>query len=146
MKTPFARDRLVEIYFFILAMYFEPQYSRARRILTKVHSIISTIDDMYDAYGTLEEHKLFAQVIQRYRICKLSTLILSTILKYLFLNLRPRGCFILRWDINSINQLPEFIKVIYQALLDVYKEIEEEMDKEGQACCFYYAKEAVGSF
>lgn len=66
MKISFARDRVVEVYFFVLAMYFEPQYSRARRILTKVLYIISTIDDMYDAYGSLEEHKLFAEMIERF--------------------------------------------------------------------------------
>ncbi|KAL6318340.1 hypothetical protein AAG906_039432 [Vitis piasezkii] len=109
VKTSFARDRVVEVYFFVLAMYFEPQYSRARRILTKVLYIISTIDDMYDAYGSLEEHKLL-------------------------------------WDINSIDQLPEYMKVIYQALLDVYKEIEEEMDKEGKAYSFHHAKEAIGAY
>ncbi|WKA11653.1 hypothetical protein VitviT2T_029132 [Vitis vinifera] len=112
VKISFARDRVVEVYFFVLAMYFEPQYSRARRILTKVLYIISTIDDMYDAYGSLEEHKLFAEMIER-------------------------------WDINSIDQLPEHMKVIYQALLDVYKEIEEEMDKEGKAYSFHHAKEAM---
>ncbi|KAL6318345.1 hypothetical protein AAG906_039437 [Vitis piasezkii] len=109
VKISFARDRVVEVYFFVLAMYFEPQYSRARRILTKVLYIISTIDDMYDAYGSLEEHKLL-------------------------------------WDINSIDQLPEYMKVIYQALFDVYKEIEEEMDKEGKAYSFHHAKEAIGAY
>ena len=53
----------MEVYFFVLAMYFEPQYSRARRILTKVLYIISTIDDVY---GSLEEHKLFAEMIERF--------------------------------------------------------------------------------
>ena len=66
MKISFTRDRVVEVYFFVLAMYFEPQYSRARRILTKVLYIISTIDYMYDAYGSLEEHKLFAEMIERF--------------------------------------------------------------------------------
>lgn len=37
------------------------------------------------------------------------------------------------------------MEVIYQVLLDVYKEIEEEMDKEGKANCFHYAKEAVSA-
>ncbi|KAL3503372.1 hypothetical protein ACH5RR_037821 [Cinchona calisaya] len=35
-KLPFARDRLVECYFWILRVYFEPKYCLARRILTKV--------------------------------------------------------------------------------------------------------------
>ncbi|MBA0833181.1 hypothetical protein Goarm_017512, partial [Gossypium armourianum] len=31
-KLPFVRDRLVESYFWILGVYFEPQYSFAREI------------------------------------------------------------------------------------------------------------------
>ncbi|RVW82945.1 (-)-germacrene D synthase [Vitis vinifera] len=75
-QIPFARDRLVESYFFVLAMFSEPQYSRPK------------------------------------------------------------------WD-ESNSQPPEYMEVIYQVLLDVYKEIEEEMDKEGKANCFHYAKEAI---
>ncbi|CAA3000096.1 (-)-germacrene D synthase-like [Olea europaea subsp. europaea] len=63
-KLPFARDRLVECYFWILCVYFEPQYSLARKILTKVIATASTIDDIYDVYGTLDELKLFTDAIE----------------------------------------------------------------------------------
>ena len=65
-KLPFARDRLVEGYFWILGVYFEPQYVRARRILTKTISMTSIIDDIYDAYGTFEELELFTEAIERF--------------------------------------------------------------------------------
>ncbi|CBI31311.3 unnamed protein product, partial [Vitis vinifera] len=48
-----------------------------------------------------------------------------------------------RWDINSIDQLPEYMKLCYAALLDVYKEIEEEMEKEGNQYRVHYAKEVM---
>ncbi|KAL6311315.1 hypothetical protein AAG906_025533 [Vitis piasezkii] len=112
-KLPFARDRLVEGYFWILGVYFEPQYVRARRILTKTISMTSIIDDIYDAYGTFEELELFTKAIER-------------------------------WDINSIDHLPEYMKHCYVALLDVYKEIEEEMEKKGNQYRVQYAIEAVG--
>ncbi|RVW94769.1 (-)-germacrene D synthase [Vitis vinifera] len=48
-----------------------------------------------------------------------------------------------RWDISAIDQLPEYMRVCYRALLDVYSEIEEEMAKEGRSYRLYYAKEAV---
>ncbi|XP_059590945.1 valencene synthase [Vitis vinifera] len=111
-KLPFARDRLVEGYFWILGVYFEPQYLRARRILTKVIAMTSILDDIYDAYGNPEELKLFTEAIER-------------------------------WDINSIDQLPEYMKLCYAALLDVYKEIEEEMEKEGNQYRVHYAKEVM---
>ncbi|KAL5804321.1 hypothetical protein ACOSQ3_031121 [Xanthoceras sorbifolium] len=67
-KFPYARDRLVECYFWIMGVYFEPQYSFARRILTKVTAMASILDDTYDAYGTYEELKLFTDAIQRWDI------------------------------------------------------------------------------
>ncbi|RVW37312.1 (-)-germacrene D synthase [Vitis vinifera] len=116
-KLPFARDRVVECYFWILGVYFDPQFFFARRILTKVIAMTSTIDDIYDVYGTLEELELFTEAVERY--------------------------LIFRWDISVIDQLPEYMRVCYRALLDVYSEIEEEMAKEGRSYRFYYAKEAV---
>ncbi|KAL6313966.1 hypothetical protein AAG906_011696 [Vitis piasezkii] len=104
--------RLVEGYFWILGVYFEPQYSLARRILVKVFAMISIIDDIYDAYGTFEELKLFTEAIER-------------------------------WDASSVDQLPDYMKPCYQALLDVYEEMEEEMAKEGNLYRVQYAKAAM---
>ena len=36
-------------------MYFEPKYLWASRFLTKIISMTSVIDDIYDVYDTLEE-------------------------------------------------------------------------------------------
>nr|XP_018677411.1 PREDICTED: alpha-humulene synthase-like [Musa acuminata subsp. malaccensis] len=62
----FARDRLVECYFWILEVYFEPYYSRARVITTKVAALTSILDDMYDVYSTLEESQRLTEAIQRW--------------------------------------------------------------------------------
>ncbi|GFZ06550.1 terpenoid cyclases/Protein prenyltransferases superfamily protein [Actinidia rufa] len=108
-KLPFARDRLVECYFWVLGVYFEPQYWLARRILTKVIAMFSIIDDIYDAYGTLEELALFTDAIER-------------------------------WEISSLDQLPEYMKLCYRSLLDVYSTIDEEMAKQGGSYRVDYAK------
>ena len=47
-------------------MYFESQYSIARRILTKTICMTSIIDDIYDVHGTHEELKLFTNAIKRF--------------------------------------------------------------------------------
>nr|QIQ56003.1 putative terpene synthase 21 [Eremophila drummondii] len=73
-KLPFARDRLVECYFWILGIYFEPQYQLARKILSKVILLASIIDDIYDVYGTLDELQLFTDAIQRWDICAMEQL------------------------------------------------------------------------
>lgn len=65
-KLPFARDRLVELYFWILGVYFEPQYLLARRIILKPISIVSIIDDIYDSHGLFEELVLFTDAVERF--------------------------------------------------------------------------------
>ncbi|XP_042400241.1 alpha-humulene synthase-like [Zingiber officinale] len=62
----FTRDRVVECYYWILTVYFEPQYSRARLISTMVISCLSLMDDIYDNYSILEESQLLTEAIQRW--------------------------------------------------------------------------------
>lgn len=64
-KLPFARDRWVECYFWVLGLYYEPQYALARAILTKIFSLMIVLDDIYDVYGTLEEVTLLTDAIDR---------------------------------------------------------------------------------
>lgn len=67
-KLPFSRDRLIECYFWILSIFFEPRYSRARMIMTKFIALISVLDDICDVYGTLEEIHLLSDVIDRWEV------------------------------------------------------------------------------
>ena len=48
-----------------------------------------------------------------------------------------------RWSITCIDMLPEYMKLLYQGVLDIYKEMEEIMGKEGKAHHLSYAKESV---
>ncbi|KAK1310239.1 (-)-germacrene D synthase [Acorus calamus] len=64
-KLSFARDRLVECYFWSLGPCHEPHQSRSRRVFTKVIVLFSLMDDIYDVHGTLEELIPFNNVIQR---------------------------------------------------------------------------------
>ncbi|XP_060671882.1 terpene synthase 1-like [Ziziphus jujuba] len=111
-KLPYARDRVVELYFWILGEYFEPQYSLARELATKVITMISILDDTYDAHGTYEELKLFTEEIKR-------------------------------WDVSAIHVLPDYMKLLYKAILDICSDIEEHTTKEGRSYCVHYAKKAM---
>ncbi|TMW90138.1 hypothetical protein EJD97_016149 [Solanum chilense] len=108
-KYPYARDRLVECYFWILGVYFEPKYSRARKIMTKVIQMASFFDDTFDAYATFDELEPFNNAIQR-------------------------------WDINAIDSVPQYLRHAYQALLDIYSEMEQASAKEFKSDRVYYAK------
>ncbi|KAL8162565.1 hypothetical protein V2J09_014054 [Rumex salicifolius] len=111
-KLPFVRDRLVECYFWILGVYFEPKYTFARMFLTQVIAMASVVDDIYDAYGTKEELCLFTKAIDR-------------------------------WDEGAMVGLPEYMKLYYEALLDLYRNMEEEMTRQGRPTYgVQYAKEA----
>ncbi|URE21334.1 hypothetical protein MUK42_12696 [Musa troglodytarum] len=57
---------MVECYYWILAVYFEPHYSHAQVITTKVAAMTSILDDIYDLCSTLEESQLLTQAIQRW--------------------------------------------------------------------------------
>ncbi|VVA40126.1 PREDICTED: (-)-germacrene D synthase [Prunus dulcis] len=110
-KLPFARDRMVELYFWIVGVYFEPQYSVGRKIMTKVSVLLTILDDIYDAFGTFEELVIFTEAIDR-------------------------------WDVNCMDELPDYMQIFFHILLNLFNEIEEEMVKEGNSCRVHYAKEA----
>ncbi|KAL4353892.1 hypothetical protein GQ457_06G022470 [Hibiscus cannabinus] len=108
----FARDRLVEGYFWILGAYFEPHYSVARIFSSKLTALVSILDDIYDAYGTYEELVIFTKAIDR-------------------------------WDINSIDQLPNYMKLWYKELLKVFKDMEDLMSKQGKTYRVQFAIDAM---
>ncbi|PKU63442.1 Alpha-copaene synthase [Dendrobium catenatum] len=64
-NLPFDRDRLVELHFWMTGTYFEPSYSRARIMVTKLIVLTSILDDIYDQYGTLEDLELLTEKIER---------------------------------------------------------------------------------
>ncbi|KAG8368601.1 hypothetical protein BUALT_Bualt15G0062400 [Buddleja alternifolia] len=96
---PFARDRLVENYFWNIGVFAKPQYGYARTMVTKVNALITTIDDIFDVYGTLEELQLFNNAIQR-------------------------------WDIEAIEQLPNYMQVCYLALNNFINEMAYDVLQE----------------
>ncbi|KAE8650090.1 hypothetical protein Csa_009864 [Cucumis sativus] len=112
---PFARVRVVEIYVWALGIQYEPKYSNTRRILVKIITFISLLDDMYDVYATLDELQLFTNAIQR-------------------------------WDVSCIEKLPNYMKGLYETVLEVYEEIEQDISKDNNIpFAFDYAKEAMKS-
>jgi len=49
---------------------------------------------------------------------------------------------IFRWDIDALNNLPDYMKLLYKSFWNIYKEIEQEMIKQGRLYTLnYYEKE-----
>ena len=65
-KMSFARDRLVEHYFWCNGTVPDPGYKAFRDMGTKVICLLIIIDDLYDIYGSLEELELFTDYVDRY--------------------------------------------------------------------------------
>ncbi|KAJ4978941.1 hypothetical protein NE237_009721 [Protea cynaroides] len=64
----FARDSLIQSFLWALGQNHEPQYSDFRIELGKVNILITTIDDVYDVYGSLEELELFTDAVESWDV------------------------------------------------------------------------------
>ncbi|GLU13964.1 hypothetical protein SLE2022_305650 [Rubroshorea leprosula] len=91
-KLGFIRDRLVENFLWPIGELYEPYYGYYRRMATQVNTLITTIDDIYDVYGTFDELKLFTKAIERWDINRIEKL--PDYMKLCFFELH-----------NSINQM-----------------------------------------
>lgn len=67
-KMSFVRDRLVEGFFWAVGFTPNPQFGFCRKLSTKLAVLITTIDDIYDVYGTLDELELFTDIVDRWDI------------------------------------------------------------------------------
>ncbi|XP_027182173.1 viridiflorene synthase-like [Coffea eugenioides] len=94
-KASYSRERYVECYFWALGTFCEPQYSLARIFFSKIVLWISLIDDIYDAYGTVDELKIFTDAAER-------------------------------WDGSETDQLPEYMKTSFMALLKFNEKLGED--------------------
>ncbi|KAF8391448.1 hypothetical protein HHK36_023753 [Tetracentron sinense] len=101
-RLSFARDRLIECFFWSMGMVFEPQFGYCRKGLTKVTALITTIDDVYDVYGSLDELELFTDAVERWdvnavkqlphymKICFLA--LYNTVNEMAYDTLKEQGC------------------------------------------------------
>ncbi|CAL4985297.1 unnamed protein product [Urochloa decumbens] len=62
----FARDRLVEMYFWMMAIVYEPEYVYSRILLTKLILFLALLDDIYDNYTSTEDSHIFTTAMERW--------------------------------------------------------------------------------
>ncbi|KAJ6907944.1 terpene synthase 6 [Populus alba x Populus x berolinensis] len=113
-ELPYARDRIVEMYFWVNSMHFEPQYALARILSTKLGALITVIDDTYDAYSTYEELQHFTEAVIRCNIDAIDQLPTDS------------------------------MKVLYRALLTYFDDVANEVSKNGKSfTAVNYVKEEM---
>ncbi|CAN6290035.1 unnamed protein product [Urochloa humidicola] len=66
VKLPYARDRIVEPYFYNFGAFHEEANAHMRIIVTKVFVLLGLMDDTYDVHATLEECRMLDEAIQRW--------------------------------------------------------------------------------
>ncbi|CAH2061276.1 unnamed protein product [Thlaspi arvense] len=107
----FVRDRIVENYFWTVGQIQEPQFGYVRRIITKINALITTIDDIYDVYGTLDELQQFTTMVEN-------------------------------WDINRLDELPEYMKLCYLVLYNETNSIGRDILKDKNINVIPFLKKA----
>lgn len=91
-KLSFARDRLMESFFWAVGMVPQPQYDECRIALTKVVNLITILDDIYDVYGSPQELQQFTDAVDK-------------------------------WDVNSMDNLPDYMKLCFFALYNTVNDL-----------------------
>ncbi|KAK8655143.1 hypothetical protein V6N13_107733 [Hibiscus sabdariffa] len=114
-RLPFARDRLVEIYFFAMGSAPPgPQYAKCRRNIVKFASLATPLDDIYDTYGSLDELDKYTDAVKR-------------------------------WDLKAMEELPEYMKFLYEAIYNHVSEMVQDALIDNGIDILPYLKEVVRS-
>ncbi|KAG5413512.1 hypothetical protein IGI04_001079 [Brassica rapa subsp. trilocularis] len=100
---PYFRDRVVELHFFVISMYFEPHFSSARIMLTKFVTAETIIDDTFDRYASMSEAESLAKSLERWAPDK------------------------------DMDKQPNYLKFVFKFILDVFKDFEREVGSEGRS-------------
>ncbi|CAA7020917.1 unnamed protein product [Microthlaspi erraticum] len=99
---PYFKDRLAENDFFILAVLFEPQVSRARIMYTKFYTILGFVDDTFDRYASPPEASSLQNSLERWA------------------------------PDHTMDQQPDYLKFVLHFILDTYEEFERELKPQGK--------------
>ncbi|KAL8107827.1 hypothetical protein AgCh_024292 [Apium graveolens] len=91
-KLDFIRDRLATSFLWAVGISRRPEHRYFRIQMAKVIQLITTLDDVYDVFATLDELEVFTSVIER-------------------------------WDINSMTELPHYMKICFMTLYNLVNEI-----------------------
>ncbi|CAL9226170.1 unnamed protein product [Arabidopsis halleri] len=100
---PYFKDRCVENYFFVLSVFFEPQFSHARFIFARSFILQGIQDDTFDRYASLPEAESLGYSLKRWA------------------------------PDHSMDKQPEYLKSVLKVILDTFQEFENELRPEGRS-------------
>ncbi|KAJ0081966.1 hypothetical protein Patl1_10221 [Pistacia atlantica] len=130
--SSFARDSWMMSFFWAMGMTSEPQYGYCRSMAGIVNALITTMDDVYDVYGTLDELEILTEAVDRWDVNKIDQL--PHYMKIFFLALYN---FFNELDFDTINHLKKsvinsiyFYRIYYEHLCKNYL-LEAKWYKDG---------------
>ncbi|KAF8647291.1 hypothetical protein HU200_065442 [Digitaria exilis] len=135
VKLPYARDRMVEIYFWTCGMLHEEEYSHARMLFAKTFGMVSLLDDTFDVHATLEECHKLNEAMQRQAT---NNVYLFMVISMTYLSL---SSILFSWDENEVSILPEYLRTLYIKTLGNFKEFEDSLE-QNKKYRMTYAKNA----
>ncbi|KAK1271553.1 hypothetical protein QJS04_geneDACA005839 [Acorus gramineus] len=65
-QLKYTRDRVMETFFVTMGCLYQPRFSSFRERITKVNSMLTTVDDTYDVYGSMDELILLTDAVNRW--------------------------------------------------------------------------------
>ncbi|KAJ9560819.1 hypothetical protein OSB04_005979 [Centaurea solstitialis] len=99
------------------------------------------------AQGVYYEHKYYRSRIFLTKILAAATILDDTYDNYgTYEELEILTEAIQRWSITCLDVLPEYMKLAYKLIMDVYEEMEEIMENEGKSYQLTYVKEGMIEF
>lgn len=110
-KLSFVRDRIMESYFCSVGLVPNPQYSMCRKGLTKIIALVTSIDDVYDEYGSFEQLEIFTQAVERWNLDDANALPECMILAFKILQDTVNEVAYDNYKEQGINTLPNLRKV-----------------------------------
>ncbi|CAH8254207.1 unnamed protein product [Arabidopsis lyrata] len=112
-KLPFIRDRLLETFAGVIALFFEPHYSLGRIITTKASQVTIVMDDACDAYGTCSEvRSAIEELPSSFRIIIRS---MMETMEDIEREMKPRG------RSSSVQYLIEELKIYAESYVELSK-------------------------
>ncbi|ESQ38307.1 hypothetical protein EUTSA_v10028539mg [Eutrema salsugineum] len=96
---PYFKDRIVENHFLVIGMYFEPQFSRKRIMLTKFFTVSLILDDTCDRYASLSEAECLANSLERWA---------------------PN---------DDMERQPDYLRFVFKFILDVFDDVKATKDE-----------------
>lgn len=64
-KIDFSGNSTVDTYVFTTLILFEPKYEAFWAVKAKIANLVKLMDDVYEAYGSLEGLELLTDIIER---------------------------------------------------------------------------------